>query len=395
MVVKKLKGAVSRAKNVGAAANRALTKYPSLAMVPYVPGAVSAANTVVGAADTLVDLMSSFGIGGVTHPQLANGQLAGVANNIIVRRSQPKFRGSTGTIRITHKELVSSVLNATGTDVGFTDRLATGDSAYKVNPSCSNFLPWLSKIAGNYDCYRFKRLKLVYVPMCSTATSGRVMLGYDPDSHDRIHVDRQALSSYSCSAEASVWGVTELECRLIDNSKWYYSSDISTNSGVSALLDQGQVFAATWGGANTDVVGEIYALYDIELKDPQPSASDVFQAYGGNGTQAIVVNFPAGASQTMIAHGDATSIRCLFNSPGTFWVSFRIACTATANLVSSTNAALGAAWYSYDPVLGQTTAFCNVTTFSSSAYVQVGGLANVGHWTVYSGASDQFTVTTY
>jgi len=269
--------------------------------------------------------------------------------------------------------------------------MGNGSSAFKINAENGNTFPWLSRIAASYDFYRFKRVKLVYVPLCSTSTAGRIMLGYDPDSADKIAVDRQALSSYSCSSEASVWGVIDLECKLSDTNKWYYSSE-SPSAGIGAYLDQGQVFFATWGGAGTTECGEWYVLYDVELKDPQPASAEVYQAYGGNGSHVVVQPFPAGASPS-VQTADPNALKIAFTSPGTYWVAANIACTATSGITAGTGAALGANWFVNS---GTTTiAFYNCTVFTGGAIISIGGLANVGHWTAYSGNSDQFSVLTY
>jgi hypothetical protein len=155
------------------------------------------------------------------------------------------------------------------------------------------------------------------------------MLGYDPDSTDVIPADRAALSSYACSTESSPWSINTLDCKLSDTAKWYYNDVLSTGSSTNyagALIDQGQVFAATWGGPDFNTVGEIYVLYDVELKDPQPNAGNLAQSYGNAATVALSFpsNFPLFASG-----GTSNSVAVQCYTPGTYFITLQ--CQATAS----------------------------------------------------------------
>lgn len=53
-----------------------------------------------------------------------------------------------------------------------------------MNPALATSFPWLSKIAGAYETYRFRKLKFSYVPQCSTTSSGSFGMYFDYDPTD-------------------------------------------------------------------------------------------------------------------------------------------------------------------------------------------------------------------
>jgi len=385
----KLSRVSNGAKRIGKAVNKVLEKYPSTALIPYVPQTVKAANMAVGAIDMFSELMQSFmPNNSIGHPGLSYGTTAGVANTLTVNRTKPKFRNSQGIVRLTHKELAFSVSMTTTlktNDVHST----TFSSLYTVNPGNGTLFPWLATLGSSYDYYRFKRVRLVYVPLCGTSTTGRVMLGYDPDSTDALQLDRAGLSSYSCSSEGAPWNILTLDCDLSDNSKWYYQDNKATI--MNSLLDQGQVFFATWGGANDDVVGEVYVLYEVELKDPQPASGLVVQSYGAgaNPDTPFPGNFPI-----FNTAGSANTIVMKIEAPGVFNVWYRATATGAGNAtitggdgaILTTNQATNGA----DTTCG----FVSVRSYGSCT-LSLNTLTGLNHWTVYATRSEPFATYVY
>jgi hypothetical protein len=348
-------------------------------MIPYVPQAISAANYAVEAADVFGDLMETFApASGPIHSGAPYGQVAGVANTLTVRRTTPKMRGTKGVIRITHKELLTTVRNSSTIDVQHT--FTTGHSIFNVNAASSTTFPWLSSIASSYDYYRFKKVRLVYVPLCGTNTVGRVMLGYDPDSTDTIPPDRSSLSSYACSSESAPWSINTLDLKLTDTAKWYYNDNSSVGSSFTyagALVDQGQVFAAAWGGADTNYVGEVYVLYDVELKEPQPDAGNLALSYGtgANYTASFPSNFPL-----YNATGTANSVVLTCFTPGVYFITLQAAATSVATATVTSGDILAD---------GKSSTGSNVTHIlwvrvNQVATITFPGLTGLAKWTLWA-----------
>lgn len=292
------------------------------------------ANAAAGTIDFFDQLLPTTGM--TTHPQIGYGQSAGVSQTMDVRRSKPRFTGTKGTVRIAHKELIGTVSIINGTLVT-SPTVTNGQSIYTISPSNSNLFPWLSRVASNYDYFRFNRVRLVYVPLCPTTTSGRVMLGFDPDATDSIPYDRSALASYSCSTDGSAWGVSKLDLELPTNQPWFQNNALTATSMYSTSA-QGQLFYATWGGLSSIVAGELYILYDVSLKDPQPNSNATFQAAG---TAATITTSPPLLSPINVA-ATSTSIIIGFFGGGTFDVVFVAGSTQSTANITATAAGNGA-----------------------------------------------------
>lgn len=304
------------------ALNGTVLNHPvSKAIVPYM-------NVAGAAVDYFDSLLMDYGP--TMHPQIVGGSSAGVSQTIAVNRSKPRITGSRGSIRIVHKELVSEVTMSGATATNPT--ISTGQSVYTVSPGNQNLFPWLSSIAGNYDYFKFNRVRLVYVPLCSTATTGRVMLGFDPDATDPISYSRQGLSSYSCSTDSSAWGVASLDCALPTNQPWYQTNRIGYTAQYSTNA-QGQAFWATWAGAGVSTVGELYVLYDVSLKDPQPSAMDIATGSGSGAAvyNSLPPNSPASLSST------ADTIKLTFLSTGVYDVVIAAKTTSLTAAIGISN----------------------------------------------------------
>lgn len=348
-------------------------------VLPYV-------NAAAYAIDAFDSLMPSFG---VSTPQLTNGVSAGVSQTMQIRRKAPKITGSKGSVRITHKELIG--------DVTMVSTLATsqtgsnGTSFYYLSPTNSNLFPWLSDIAGNYDYFRFNRVRIVYVPLCATSTTGRVMLAYDPDGTDGIPYNRSSLSSYKCSVDSSAWGVSSLDCDLANNQPWFQTNAVS-NTAAYSTSTQGQVFWSTWAGAGTSTVGEWYVLYDVTLKDPQPNTMDLWRSVGSAGS--ATTNFSLDSAAYYLT-SDATTIRVGFAAAGSYLIQFFAASTAlTATVGFNSSGAITIVPSGNKTGDGaQVSASCIVvvtgTGYSTSAnnvvapaYAQLGSLTALGAWTV-------------
>jgi hypothetical protein len=65
---------------------------------------------------------------------------------------------------------------------------------------------WLNNLALNYSKYRFKKLVMVYVPSCSTATSGSFTMALGYDYNDQAPSTSQQITTFYRSVTAPIWG---------------------------------------------------------------------------------------------------------------------------------------------------------------------------------------------
>ena len=192
---------------------------------------------VTSGLDYFGGLMESFGDLLITHPGANRGAVAGVANGMTIRSTRPRLRNTRGVVKVMHKELVATINGSNTTNVLVNNGLLTtiGTSFLSVNAQNPAMFPWLSQIAANYDYYRVKRMRLVYVPLCPTSTAGRVSLIYDPDSSDPAPQSKSEISAMECYTEGPVWGTSYLDVRLSDTNKWYYGESTVTTGLAGAL----------------------------------------------------------------------------------------------------------------------------------------------------------------
>lgn len=377
---RKIKQASREINKLNAATGGRLLNNPiGSTIVPY-------ANAAARVVDYFDDLMP---LSGVDH-MIANGTVAGVSNTRTIRRSAPRVTGSRGKVTITHKELLGDISTIGAAVITTSPTLSSGESVLSVNPTNPSLFPWLSTIARNYDYFKFKRVRIAYVPICATSTVGRVELGFDPDATDALPYSRNGLSSYSCSADGPLWNTLYLDCALPNNQPWYQTNTINSQAMFSTS-SMGAVHWATWGASASAVVGEAYVMYEVELKDPQPGSNPVSSASGTGLTVSANFPFYSGA----VAVSDlATDIKLLFNAVGTFRVHFfakTTAATAAISLTVAGNIALNFAGKVSDGTDAIAYAVVTVTgtgqydapghATGSFAVLQCNGLAALGAWT--------------
>lgn len=69
----------------------------------------------------------------------------------MVRNSAPRFEAlRNGDCIITHREYVGDISAGTGTPSVF------NVTQYAINPGQQNLFQWLSRIASNYESYKFE-----------------------------------------------------------------------------------------------------------------------------------------------------------------------------------------------------------------------------------------------
>nr|WRQ65834.1 structural protein [Tolivirales sp.] len=207
-----------------------------------------------------------------------------------------------------HRELVATVRNNTAyrTNNGL-------DIRYRVNPLEPAMFTWLPSQAVNYDQYIVNKLSFEYVPMCSSLTAGRVSLFHDRDSQDTLPADRQSLANFYSLSNSNAWAPMSLVVKT-DNVKRFTSDN---NTADPKLIDFGQFGFATYGGGDTNEIGDIYVNYSITLYEPQPTASMV-----------ETIRFTSGSFLTErlgMAYADSsyvpTQALFTFRTPGVFLIT--------------------------------------------------------------------------
>lgn len=250
----------------------------------------------------------------IGHPGAMPGAVAApVAISRIVRSSKPRFKKGNGSVTVTHRELIGTFNNSTGLVV---NSGVTGNQ-YRLNPANAVLFPWLQTLASNFDQYRFDNVRLQYVPLCGTSTTGRVALLFDKDSQDELPADRVELANIGHLTETSPWA--EASLRIPTDSNKRFTADNATSD--PKLIDLGQVGIATYGSTGTDPAGDVFIHYTVTFFEPQPS-SGVLSTLRLNGSIAT-----SGGPALFATASTATALAISFKSPGIYFIALSLNCT--------------------------------------------------------------------
>jgi hypothetical protein len=199
---------------------------------------------------------------------------------------KPKIiRNKDGSVRVIHSEFVVDV-KATQTTI-FDEKLKSPIRAssgweaidFPINPGMPDFGEWISAFAPAFDKYFVNKACYRYEPVCSTSTTGTVMLSMDPDSNDDNPQTKNEVMTMPCSVRCVPWQRASLPIQPSQDAKltksYFVRQDAPEANEDIKLLDVGKFILSTVGvlsnliGAEEEVaLGELYVDYDITLTDP-------------------------------------------------------------------------------------------------------------------------------
>jgi hypothetical protein len=200
-----------------------------------------------------------------------------VSQNSVVQRAAsgiPMMHKDGQSVTIRHKEYLGQIAGSTGFTV---------QHEFPINPGMSVTFPWLSKIARQFQEYKVKGLVFHYIPTSGTAISssssalGSVMFqttyrASDSAPSSKIEILNEYWANEVVPFETAAHPI---ECDPKENPfEVHYVRTGDIPSGDILLYDLGRTFVATSGMQSTNIVGDFWVTYEIELKKPLIS-SDV------------------------------------------------------------------------------------------------------------------------
>lgn len=263
----------------------------------------------------------------IAHPGGLPGALAApVAISRRVANKKPRFSSSKGEITVQHRELITAPQNTTGA-LQVNNGLVHlgGNSVYEVNPMNGRLFTWLPSIAANFEEYRINSLSFCYIPSCATTEVGRFVQYWDKDATDPLPTDRQELSAYQHMSSCAPWAEDKFTLR--GDAKWRYCIDAAsptTFGNDPQLVDYGQYGFAVYGGAGTNIIGDVYVDYNVSFREPQPTQELVAHAFA-TATGTITVEGPPNIAAYSAT---ANSITVNLLGPGSFMIN--MSCLSTA-----------------------------------------------------------------
>lgn len=298
------------------AANKAVEYAP--VVINGVTKLTKSARRLLGKGNENITFTSGAFPGSVSAPVAISRRIAGM---------QPRFKQVAGSIHITHRELVTSILPSGDMLV---NNGVTAVGAYRINPGNATLFTWLPTLGLNFDMYKFTKIRFHYVPTCATTSTGRVALVWDKDSQDPLPVDRSALSAYTHSAESAPWADNMLVIPC-DNIKRFINDGNATDK---KLVDFGQLFFATYSSSGSVPLGDIYVEYGVEFTEAQPAASQVqyFERTLAAGLTGLFTRGANYVSDVDVETPNNTSCEINVNVPGTFLFTLVINATTVTNI---------------------------------------------------------------
>ncbi len=205
------------------------------------------------------------------------------------RQNAPKMSmSSNGQVCVvTHREYVAEVPGATNWTT----------TSYVIQPALQALFNWLASIAGNFEKYRFRRLRFCYETESATSQTGSVVLAIDYDALDAAPASKQAALSYKSSVRSPPWQECCLDCDLANDAErdLYYTRAGSVPSGSDQkLYDMGQLFVGVQNSSGA--TGELWVEYVVELHTPQQAVSSTNPISGKvTGTTSLTSSALVGA----------------------------------------------------------------------------------------------------
>lgn len=220
----------------------------------------------------------------------------------------PMTSGIGRTLTVSNYEQVGVTFTGSG---GFTN----GGSV--INAGITTNYPWLSAIAGNYQKFKWKYLRYIYVPQCPSTTPGSIYLEMHYDWLDAASTSLAQVTATESSIVGNAWfggalspelafgpdvGARDAICLTIDVTRltqpWYLvratngatlntvtlTGTATGGNGTLAIgsggtydpsARPGTIYYGTNGVTNGVVAGNLYVAYVCELSDPILAAEQV------------------------------------------------------------------------------------------------------------------------
>jgi len=146
-------------------------------------------------------------------------------------------------------------------------------TTYSINPGLPSSFPWLHRIAADWQQYRFKSFKAVFVSFVGAGTNGSLILSPEYNISEGAPANEQEALNTQDSIQSNVWH--EVICKLdvsamfaLGNRKQVRRNIISADL---ATYDAALLSVCTVGMSNENRVGSLYFEYEVEFFVPQSS----------------------------------------------------------------------------------------------------------------------------
>lgn len=273
-------------KNVVKHATRSKNKEPSVARRTLRAGAGALGSLVGlrGPAEAASDFISDvFGFGAY---HVKRNSLATSSDQV------PEFKSDReGSVRFQHREMITDVVGS----VAFSNAYVG-----QISPTNAAMFPWLSRIATNYEEYKFHGLLFMFKSTSADALNstntalGTVLMATQYDAADVPFNDKQTLEAYefATSTKPSRSVIHPVECapsadvitkRYVRNTMNSQNQGLMPTANITGMVaygdqtlqtnvnftDVGVFQLSTVGMQAAATIGELWVIYDVELLMPR------------------------------------------------------------------------------------------------------------------------------
>jgi len=147
-----------------------------------------------------------------------------------------------------------------------------------LNPGNVDIFPWASKVCVPFEKYKFKTLKVHYVPVVPTSVYGQVSLAIDYNSSDRLPLSGEEMSQYARYVTGPVWGKMSFDLLSGKMNRQLFVTNATNPSTLSDHVSQleyylGKILISSESGTVNTVIGRLEVEYEVELYGRNFSAS--------------------------------------------------------------------------------------------------------------------------
>lgn len=141
---------------------------------------------------------------------------------------------------------------------------------FVMNPANSALFAWLSRIAPNYDLYKFEEFVLEFKTEEPASTKGRVGIMYDYEATDEAPSDRITFEAQKAAKVSTTWEnlSNAMNPVVASRAAYYYVADSTDSGGDPRVTDQALVNVMTADCGDTGVNGELFVRYKVVLIEP-------------------------------------------------------------------------------------------------------------------------------
>jgi hypothetical protein len=209
-------------------------------------------------------------LGAAVSKWLGAGDYEVSRNSVVAKASNsiPNMHKNDQTVTIRHREYIGQLSGSSAFTVQY---------QLPVQPGAASTFPWLSEIAQRFQEYSIKGMVYHYIPTSGYAISGTnsalgsVMMHTTYCSTEGAPTTKtEMLNEYWANEVVpSETMCHPIECDPKENPfSIHYVRSHGATVGEPLLYDLGKTFIATSGMQGTNVVGDIWVTYEVELKKP-------------------------------------------------------------------------------------------------------------------------------